>query len=275
MSPARHDVPVSSAPPPKVRPSGFFYLLPVLLVVVGGIAAIIAIVSGVRSYSDTIEGFARVPVGQSGTVQIDGTGGYTVFYEPGKSDTSSFDESDPHPPLRILDPSGTDVALHDYNGLGTYSSSGYVGFAVQTFNVDTKGDYQVQTGSTLPGIVAIGRSPFHKITRGVLGGLALGFLGFVAAIVVLIIWMVSRGRSKRRIRETTPQQAWAPQPAWAPQQAAPGYPQYPPAQPQAPPSYQPSGGFGPPPTAPGPPSAPPAPPAGPDDTTTGWVQPPQ
>jgi len=266
---------VSSAPPPKVRPSGFFYLLPLLLLLAGSVAAVIAIVSGVRSYSDTIEGFARVPVGQSGTVQIDGTGGYTVFYEPGASDTSSFDENDAHPPLRIRDSSGTEMTLHDYSGLGTYSSSGYVGFAVETFNVESKGDYQVDTGGQLPGVVAIGRSPFHKITRGVLGGLALGFLGFVVALVVLIVLMVSRGRSKRRIRALAPQQTWAPQPAWAPQQAAPGYPQYPPSQPQAPPSYPPTGGFGPPPTAPGPPSAPPAPPAGPDDTTTGWGAPPR
>jgi hypothetical protein len=273
---------VSSAPSPKVRPSGWLYLLPFLLVVVGGVAAVLAIVSGVRSYSDTIEGFARVPVGQSGTVQIDGTGGYTVFYEPGASDTSQFDESDQYPPLQITAPGGDTVALKDYNGLGTYSSSGYVGFAVQTFNVDQKGDYQVQAGSTLPGVIAIGRSPFHKITRGVLGGLVLGFLGFIVALVVLIILMISRGRSKRRIRAAMPQQAWAPQPAWTPQ-PAPGYQQYPqpppaqppPAQPAAP-SYQPGGGFGPPPAAPGPPQAPPpSPPAGPDDTTTGWGQPPQ
>jgi hypothetical protein len=279
MPPARHDVAVSSAPPPKVRPSGFLYLLPLLLLLAGSVAAIIAVVAGVRSYSDTIEGFARVPVGQSGTVQIDGTGGYTIFYEPGASDTSSFDESDPHPPLQITGPGGEQITLRDYRGLGTYSSSGYVGFAVETFKVERTGDYQVQTGSTMPGTIAIGRSPFHKITRGVLAGVALGFGGFVVALIILIILMVSRGRSKRRIRAMAPQPAWAAQPAWTPQ-PTPGYQQYPPSQPPSPPPsqppYQPSEGFGPPPAAPGPPSAPPGPPpAGPDDTTTGWGQPQQ
>ena len=65
-----------SAVPAKVRPSGFWYLLPFILVIAGGVAAVISIVNGVAAYSDTIEEFARVDVGEKGTIEIDGTGGY-------------------------------------------------------------------------------------------------------------------------------------------------------------------------------------------------------
>jgi hypothetical protein len=245
------------------------YLLPFLLVVAGTVAAIVAIVSGVQSYSDTIEGFARVPVGQTKTVQIDGTGGYTVFYEPGASSTDSLSSQDPQPPLQIVGPGGDTIPLHDYSNFATYSSSGYVGFAIQTFNVPQAGPYQVTSAGGLGGVVAIGRSPFDKITAGVLLGLAFGFGGFVVALVVLIVLMISRGRSKRRIRSAA-SGGYPQQPVWAggPQ---PGYQQYPPA---APPSYPPAasppppaGGFGPPPAPPAPP------PPSQDDTTPGWGQP--
>ena len=135
-----------SAAPGKVRPSGFWYLLPFLLVIAGGVAAIISIVSGVSAYSDTIEDFARVDVGEQGTIEIDGTGGYTVFYEPGVSDESSLEENDPEPPLEMTDPSGQPVTFEDYESFGTYGSSGYVGFAIRTFDVSQPGNYELKVG---------------------------------------------------------------------------------------------------------------------------------
>jgi hypothetical protein len=275
--------------PGKIRPSGFWYLLPFVLVIAGGVAAIVSIVNGVSAYSDTIEDFARVEVGQTGTIEIDGTGGYTVFYEPGVADESSLDENDPEPTLEMTGPGGEPVALENYSSFGTYSSSGYVGFAIQTFDVDEPGRYELTAGGqVLGGNVAVGRSPFRKITTGILLGLAYGFGGFLVALVILIILMVSRGRSKRRLRSTA--YTGYPQPAWG---TAGGYPQAPPGPyPSAPPGpYQPApppaapppppGGFGPPPGAPppappspaGPPSAPGPPGAPGDDTTPGWGQP--
>ena len=275
-----------SAAPGKVRPSGFWYLLPFLLVVAGGVAAIISIVNGVSAYSDTIEEFARVDVGEQGTIQIDGTGGYTVFYEPGVSDESSLDENGPEPPLEMTDPSGQPVTFEDYESFGTYGSSGYVGFAISTFDVSEPGNYELKVGGQpLGGTVAVGRSPFEKITNGVLLGLVFGFGGFLLALVVLIVLMVARGRSKRRIRAANPYIPQYAAPAWSggqtgyqqyPQYPPGGYPPggFPPAPPPGgyPPASPPGGGFGPPPARP--PAAPPPAPPG-DDTTPGWGQPPR
>ena len=225
-----------SAAPGKVRPSGFWYLLPFVLVVAGGVAAIISIVNGVSAYSDTIEEFARVDVGEQGTIEIDGTGGYTVFYEPGVSDESSLDENDPEPPLEMTDPSGQPVTFEDYESFGTYGSSGYVGFAIRTFDVSEPGNYELKVGGQpLGGTVAVGRSPFEKITNGVLLGLVFGFGGFLLALVILIVLMVARGRSKRRIRAANPYIPQYAAPAWS--GGPTGYPQ----QPQYPPSTRRAG----------------------------------
>jgi hypothetical protein len=234
-----------------VRPSGFWYLVPVVLLLAGGVAAILGIVSGFRAYSDTIEGFARVPVGSSGTIEIDGTGGYTVFYEPGgMSEESELERGTFEPTVQLSTSDGAPVELRDYASWSTYSASGYVGFAMRTFRVEQPGRYELTTTEGAEGTIAVGRSPFSKLGTGVLRGLALGTAGFLVAVVVWIVLLVTRGRAKRRMRAA----AWAagPQLAWGG-----GYPASPPGYPAGPPGGYPS-------AAPGSPAGPtwPHPPAG-------------
>ena len=83
----------------------------------------------------------------------------------------------------MTDPSGQPVTFEDYESFGTYGSSGYVGFAISTFDVSEPGNYELKVGGQpLGGTVAVGRSPFEKITNGVLLGLVFGFGGFLLAL---------------------------------------------------------------------------------------------
>ena len=264
-----------------------------------------AIISGFNAYSTTIEDFARVDVGESRTIEIDGTGGYTVFYEPGVSDETHPGGERPAPTVTLTDPSGNPVTLVDYDSLGTYGSSGYVGIAIDTFQVPEPGRYELATSDqVLSGTIAVGRSPFHKIaTRVAVGGAvrlrrvrprprdhhrAGGQPGPVEAPppgrhpYVAPAW--TGGPQPGYPQPGYPPQGYAEQPQYS-QPQYPPQPQYPqPQQPTGPPpgpppgGGQPSpGGFGPPPGPPArpPPPAAPSPVAPDDDSTPGWGQPQQ
>src|SRR5215472_18576218 len=62
---------------PRVRPGRIWYLVPALLIA-GGIASV---VFGFVSLSGKVDSFARVPLPDGGTVALNRSGGYVVYYE--------------------------------------------------------------------------------------------------------------------------------------------------------------------------------------------------
>src|SRR5215472_18134558 len=62
---------------PRVRPGRIWYLVPALLIA-GGIASV---VFGFVSLSGKVDSFARVPLPAGGTVALNHSGGYVVYYE--------------------------------------------------------------------------------------------------------------------------------------------------------------------------------------------------
>src|SRR5690242_10243624 len=62
---------------PRVRPGRIWYLVPVLLIVAG----IAWLVFGFVSLGSKVDSFARVPLPAGGTVALNHSGGYVVYYE--------------------------------------------------------------------------------------------------------------------------------------------------------------------------------------------------
>ncbi|MEJ7583495.1 MAG: hypothetical protein WKF43_05255 [Acidimicrobiales bacterium] len=251
-----------SSPSEKITPSAILYLVPLLAFVVGGVVGVVLIVSGVRAYSDTIDNFGRVPLNGEGVVTFSKSGKFTAFIErPGIDSTGIFIPTVSLEMTKVG--GGPSVVFSEYSGSGSYDAGGHEGVALKTFRIDEPGDYRLVTdaeefsGGQEPGEVAVGRSPFGKLGRGILSGVLVGIASFLFAVIFVIVLLVKRGGAKprpggpvRRCRRVR----LRPQPQWQPQRY--GQPQ-PYGPPRAPP-------FGPPGSPPG--AAPPAPPVGPPGT---------
>jgi hypothetical protein len=225
----------------KLRPSGVWFW------VAGGII-ILAIVGSVTVFgrtiidlSDKVEDFERVAMPGSGTVQIDGTGGFTLYHEfPGAS--SDFASSSLL--VTLAGPDGEPVDLDRYSGDVTYDYGGNEGLALYSFQVDEPGQYQV-VGEGDTGEVAIGRGIGKGLVGGIVFGLVLGFGGVALGVVIIIVVAVRRSRDRRN-RQVMGGQWGNPGPpgtGWGaasyPGAAAPGYPsaQQQPSYPGSQPSY--------------------------------------
>lgn len=178
-----------------------------------------------------VDDFARVPVAGGGTVQLDRTGKYLAYYEADNVDSGI--SRVPVPAIRLTDPSGKQMVLSTlYGGKSvqsgqistklTYDYNSHRGVAIYQFTISTKGQYQVEVGPSseaAPGSkIAFGESIAGGTVLGVL--LVLPGVGLIiAAIVLLIVGLVKRGRHKKELAQYPyggPPQNYPPQPGFGP-----------------------------------------------------------
>jgi hypothetical protein len=163
----------------KVRPSGWWIVLSVVLFVLalGGCSTLVA-VGAVRAFDvDTL-------LSREGTIGLE-AGDYTVYL------------SDPNATVTITAPDGSQVDLDDYDGDTTVTSNDVEYEATYTFHAPVDGRYSVIRDGE--GSVAIGEGIGRQL--GLIGGgLAIGFIGAIAAFVIFIITLVKRSTSRNHIR---------------------------------------------------------------------------
>ena len=186
-------------------PSIVGYVAAVLLALLGIVAGIALIVSGVRTYIDKVEGFERFPAPGSEEIALD-DGGYSIYFErPG------LDDDDPFPPISVAvtDPEGEPVELERYDTDVSYSVSGHDGRGAWTFDADDEGTFQVQADGS-GGEVAVGRGIGARFAGAVVAGVGTLLLAPVLAAVVALVTFLRRSRAKRARAAAT----WQPQPQW-------------------------------------------------------------
>ena len=258
--------PVAAAAPQKPKWTGIIWAIAIF--VVTALVAIVMVVFSFVTIANAIDDLQRVDAGQSRELTLD-AGDQYVFV--GADTSSQLDRV----VVDITDSSGRTVRLRSGTDLNTangdqqFESRGYIA-------VDSTGTYTISVDGPPGSTVRIGEIPVARFLVLLLGGIALGALGFVVALVVLIVALVRRSRAKKATREA----AWAAQggygaPGYAGPPPAPGYggppppPSAPPSGPTPPPPAPGTGAGSPqPPTPPPPPSAPPQPPSSP-----GWGPP--
>jgi len=191
------------------------------------------IVGSVQHLHDKVADFERVDVGETGTVSLDGTGGFTIYHEYDGAYSSTGFGGDVA--VEMTGPDGTNVSIEPYVANVTYSTGGHEGVALYSFRAEQPGQYTLQSDGS-GGTLAVGRGVGKDLFGRIAAGILVGILGLVLGAVLAIVVGVQRGRDRRRRFISATPNYWPGPPggpgAWG------GPPQYPPPyQPPQPPGF--------------------------------------
>jgi hypothetical protein len=180
-----------------------------------------------------------VPTNGEGELELD-EGGYVIYYEAPGADEGDIPDGRA---FVTSDDTGDELPLETYDSELSYDNGDHAGRAVLTFEVEEPGTYLLESDTEGDGDLAVGRSVAGKLVTTIVGSMALGGLGVIVGVVILIVTAVRRRNARAR------QNPWNPPP-----------PGTPPVYGSAPPP-PPTPGYPPPPPTPGypPPAPPPAP----------------
>lgn len=240
---------------PPLRPSGWWYLAALGLLVLGVVLAGRAVVDG---FGDARRAGFDASVATFGAEQpltIRDPGGYTIAYagpvlvrSTGEQERLARDLG-----IAIRPAAGGEVLpLAPYDGLNDLEEDGQQYVPLLTVRFEEPGDY-VLTTSPAPGLgldldrsgLVVSESPYRKLRDGLERAVVALVVGTALAILVTVILGQARGRAKRA------RAALAPPPGWTggpPQQPPPPQQAWPPPQPPwsqpRPPGPPPGGGPG-------------------------------
>jgi hypothetical protein len=176
---------------------------------------------GGRAKEQTVEGFARAPVGCTTTLQFDTADTFT-FYVETKGEAGDlggdcagngavYDRGDDDPPqvaLTLVDANGGEVPLRDSSRY-SYDTGRFVGSAIKDADV-TAGTYRLTVESDSTDFaIAIGRDPEVDSSSLQALGAAIALLGLVIGVALVLFSL------RTRPEPPTPLPAdgmWRPQP---------------------------------------------------------------
>lgn len=252
----------------KSRGRGTVAALGLLCLFVGLVGGAVLYLVAERRPAQTVENFARAPVGCITTLEFAETGTFYVFEEVG-ADTVAIGngcepEVDPTARFSVEFTGALQPSVAAGGDVVSYDVAGYDGRSIQQLEITRPGQYTLEvTGDDPTVAAAIGRDPHENVDDLHRAALILAVAGTLLGLVLLT---VSGRRSKRAATVSTPSG-----PGWGPAQRPVGEPtvaggprtgQVPvnPHAPPAPATWQPPSGE---PAEEGqaPPPAPPAPPA--------------
>ena len=176
---------IASSTPPRTRsrPSRS-WRWPGIGVAVVGLAA--GLVLGITSYQDSqqrIDTFARISVPGTVTMQVDEPGQQVVYYEGDRS--VGLDDM----VVSVVEPLGSTAAIAPNEGELIYETTDLtLGRAIASFDAAQIGDYEIEVTGIDTGHVTVGESFSRLALPGVLAGLAIAGLSFVAGCV---LWLFS------------------------------------------------------------------------------------
>ncbi|HYI63214.1 MAG TPA: hypothetical protein VEW93_15595 [Acidimicrobiales bacterium] len=199
---------------PSVRPSGWWYALPVLGLVLAGLVGVEILRDGWRDAQQVFLRANVVAPGEDQTITIDEPGGYTIGYVGeavlgGDADKERFAEE---LAIEVLPADGAaPLALVPYEGFQELPSpedqTQYV--PLRTVHFAEEGDYVLRSRPQPEldperTLLVVTQSPYRKIAAA---GRTAGLLAVVApflAVLVTVILARARGRAKRAARAAPP-----------------------------------------------------------------------
>ena len=176
-----------------------------LLLLVGIVGGILLALRAERLPDDTIDDFARAPVGCTTTLDFTSTGTFYVYQETGAvgppPDGNCSPRAVPEPAFGFELRRGDDVVTTLEDASIAYESGGRTGRSVASFDIDEPGQYELAAvGTDATSVAAVGRAPTAGVdeTRraAVLVGAVGGLLGFLLLVLA--------GRRSRRAAAPSP-----------------------------------------------------------------------
>jgi hypothetical protein len=223
------------APARKLPKAGIWWAIGIF--VVTAIVGIVMIVLAFGSLISAIGDFEDLPPNEVVTVTVD-EGEWTLWGST-PSGSAFFSTN-----VAVEDPNGNAVDV-DYTGDFTadVDTDGRNWEFIGSFDADVSGPYRVLVDGPPGTEVRIGQVPIGRFLGLLFGGIAIGAVGFIVALVLLIVTLVRRSRAKKQLAggPGMPPPYVAPVPGSYPPPAPGGYGGPPPA----------PGGYGGPPPAPG------------------------
>lgn len=232
------------------------------VVVGGGLAVAAVLIEG-----QTVEGFARAPVGCTTTLEFDTADTFTLFVETegrvadlggdcatSGTDYSRTDATPPQVELTLVDRDDASVPLGAANDFA-YDTADFVGTSFATVDIAAAGTYRLTvTSDDTDFAIAVGRDPGADSAIYLAAGLTIGGLGVLIGAVLMVLGAVAKPPTQVPPAPPGP-------PVWAPSQGGSTVGDTPspsPLMPPIPPSPPPSPGSFLPPGTPLPPPPPPA-----------------
>lgn len=177
------------ATPAERLPKGALIAAPIVFVVTA-VVGIALIALALVTFVDAVGDFRQVRPGETRTLLLDPGDWYVVVGGPtGSVAATRVVVVDPtgQPPERVSDPVSVDVDLD-----GVHFES------VDAFRVPRSGRYAVTVEGPPDAEVRIGRVPLTRFLVLLVGGIAVGGIGFLAALVTLVVGLVVRSGAKKR-----------------------------------------------------------------------------
>jgi len=184
-------------------------LIPFLIWLVASIVAVVFAVMGFSRAEEVADDLARFPAGQDAQVELRSAGEYRIWLDrPGADADVGVSASG-----TVTGPDGEEVPVATYVGSLEWNDLE----AVLTFTAPEPGTYTFNvteddfssSGGTVPTTdteFAVGKdNPLSEVGKGFALMAIIGGLGFLIALILMIIMLVRRGRSKKRITQAAMQ----------------------------------------------------------------------
>ncbi|MEV6768630.1 hypothetical protein AB0N05_08335 [Nocardia sp. NPDC051030] len=178
--------PVRAQPPQPDRPSGWWIVAGVLVILAGVTGATMSGVIGVSNMDDDIAHYQRVTVPGAGDLQLTADHDYTVYFE-NPSTTPDL----PAVTLTLTAPSGKPVTLQTSRNT-TYQQGTFDGQSEFKFHTTKAGTYSLTAEGGPDVTVAVGESLTPSLLKTVVLPLFLGFAGLFIGGAIAVTTLVRR-----------------------------------------------------------------------------------
>lgn len=177
----------------KLPKAGFFWALGIFLVT--AVAGAVLFVMGINEIVSTVDGLDPISTGGVSDLQLEAGDHWVFAAVPSGSAQDLVD-------VTITDPNGaTQTLSQETLPTGETTTDGEQFVPLGFFDADVAGTYQFEASGPPGTDVRVGRLDLPKILWFMFGGIGLAFVGFVIALIILIVTLVRRGGHKKRQRE--------------------------------------------------------------------------